>query len=290
MFHPTPRPFTIADYDPHELTISQLVIWFRQSVKYKGWTDHTRDCFNYGILQVEDYFGDWPCHEVTPRALAAWQEANWQKAAATSQRLSYIRSIFDHALRYGAVEYNPALFIKGHVTSTAHRTWPEDYISLVITTAPKEIARPILWQWRTCLRCGDVLRIAPNMIADHYLNITESKTGKQLFIPLHNDLQVDLLEHPPIGDRLFYNFIGAEWRGTAAFAQALQRWQKRNELSCDYTTHGIRRAGITALINAGATATEVSAITGQSQRTVDYYSSDFNRLKLARSAMAKLDV
>lgn len=50
----------------------------------------------------------------------------------------------------------------------------------------------------------------------------------------------------------------------------------------------MRKAAITSLIEAGCTAAEVSAVTGQTMQMVEHYAAARNRAQLAQSAMQKM--
>lgn len=51
--------------------------------------------------------------------------------------------------------------------------------------------------------------------------------------------------------------------------------------------HGLRKSAVCFLLEAGCTAAEVSAITGQTLEMVEHYAADFDRQRLAARAIAK---
>ncbi|MDA0341232.1 MAG: hypothetical protein O3B74_06500, partial [Proteobacteria bacterium] len=55
----------------------------------------------------------------------------------------------------------------------------------------------------------------------------------------------------------------------------------------DLQPHGLRKNAVIALLEAGATVHEVSAITGQTPQMVEHYAREVNQEVLADSAMAK---
>ena len=53
--------------------------------------------------------------------------------------------------------------------------------------------------------------------------------------------------------------------------------------------HGLRKNAVNALLEAGCTIAEVSAITGQTHQVVEHYAAQVNRRKLGKSAIVKFE-
>ena len=53
--------------------------------------------------------------------------------------------------------------------------------------------------------------------------------------------------------------------------------------------HGLRKNAVNALLEAGCTIAEVSAITGQTHQVVEHYAAKVNRRKLGKSAIVKFE-
>lgn len=49
--------------------------------------------------------------------------------------------------------------------------------------------------------------------------------------------------------------------------------------------HGLRKSAVVTLLEAGCTAAEVAAITGQSMQMVEHYARQVNQKKLAAAAI-----
>jgi len=59
------------------------------------------------------------------------------------------------------------------------------------------------------------------------------------------------------------------------------------QIGAHYTWHGLRKNAVNALLEAGCSTAEVSAITGQSLQVVEHYARGRDERALARAAMAK---
>lgn len=277
----------LLDYDLRNVTLRELIDDYLDSPFYARLSRITRRDRFANLQHLQDYFGaERLVTSFKVRDIALLQDEFAHQPHKANRNVSLMSVLFTLAVRRGIILYNPAMPISKLRSVKTYRTWPVDVITHVIDNAPEEIARPVLWQWRTCLRPGDLCALRHNHIEGDIIKIRETKTRKDLFIPLHSSLVDDLVLRPKQ-----ILFTGLRWQEPLSrenFALLLRRWFKSEGIS-GYSPHGLRRSGIVAFIEAGASIQEVRAITGQSTRIVEHYAADFNRKKLATSAMAKLD-
>ena len=115
-----------------------------------------------------------------------------------------------------------------------------------------------------------------------------AQSGTKLAIPLHTDLLFELSSRPakPL-HAILTSSTGSRWK-YHGFYTALKKEQVRLGVDNTASIHGIRRASVVSLLECGCTIEEIMAITGQSSKIVLYYGADFERSKLAKSAMEKL--
>jgi integrase len=68
------------------------------------------------------------------------------------------------------------------------RPWPVWAYSLIEEHAREDVRRAVLLARYTGQRQSDVLRMAPADVEDGGINVVQQKTGKELWVPLHDDL------------------------------------------------------------------------------------------------------
>jgi integrase len=65
------------------------------------------------------------------------------------------------------------------------------------------------------------------------------------------------------------------------------KWHRISGLPKHYSAHGLRKAGCRRLAEAGCSANEIAAWSGQSLREVERYTRAADQARLARNAMAR---
>jgi integrase len=152
-------------------------------------------------------------------------------------------------------------------------------------------------------RKGDVLRMRWDDITDGVLHIAaQEKTGKELFIPVHQILAAELarvhaelvakmaegriVEINPDEGTIITKLDGDQYT-KGGFKRTWEKQRDRFDLGgCHW--HGLRRNSVNFLLEADCSIAQTSAITGQSFEMVQHYAKQVNQRKLAEQAMNKL--
>lgn len=275
---------------PVEGSMTMLIQKYRATDSFQNLKAATKGKYEQHLTKIIGVWGHLPAAEISPSDIAALQDKVARAGAprVADQLVSRLKVIFDLAIRLGLVTSNPANSISRQHKSKPHQTWKAEDLGYLITNARADVGVVILWLWRTGLRIEDCLSIDASMIKQNVLHIVESKTGTSLAIPLHRDLQTELFgrKAKPL-HAILTNSNGKRW-GYQGFYSALKKERARLGIETGASIHGIRRAAVVSLLEAECTIEETMAVTGQSSKMVLYYGADFERSKLAKSAMEKL--
>jgi integrase len=113
----------------------------------------------------------------------------------------------------------------------------------------------------------------------------QEKTGTELLIPLHKNLR-EVIQASKIGHLAFIVTQGGGVYSLLLLVQASMRTAELPHCSA----HGLRHAAARRMANAGASTSEIAAITGhRSLGEVSRYTRSADQRKLAASAMAKVE-
>jgi integrase len=173
--------------------------------------------------------------------------------------------------------------------SDGHHTWTDDEV------AQFEAAHPIGTKARLALalglytaqRRGDVVRMGPQHIRAGVLTVRQAKTGTALAIPVHPLLRA-ILDATPTGHLTLLVTKSGKSYGANDFSEQFRKWCDDAGLLQACTFHGLRKAALTRLADAGCTAHEISAISGhKSLKEVERYTRAADQARLARNAMAR---
>ena len=281
----------LDSYPAERVTLDLALSSWLQSRQFLGYSNKTKKLTLGMCGYIRTHWGDWPVQDFRVSDFAFIRDENQHRATLAVNLISMLRSVFTHAMEFGVIDWNPARGVVCYRTSTPIKMWDYETFDYVQRHADPLLAVPLLWMRWTCLRVGDALSLQKHHIKGDWLEVTESKTHNTLFIPLSKPLRQDIAKRKnglEDHDWLFVNSAGTGWFQSNLLGK-LKRFLVKHNLP-DYSFHGLRKLGITHLVNNGASHAEISAITGQSQRTVEYYASGYDKLKLARQAMEKIDV
>ncbi|MDP7230079.1 MAG: tyrosine-type recombinase/integrase [Alphaproteobacteria bacterium] len=151
-------------------------------------------------------------------------------------------------------------------------------------------------------RSADILTMKWTDIAGDEVHVVQEKTGAEIWVPLHPDLQAELAVTERRGKTIIAaELLRADGQRSATAGQPLSKdafkkyWERErkrlglNSTQFENTLHGLRKNATINLLEAGCTNSQVKAITGHSTDVmVNLYSKRVNQRRQAREAMDKV--
>lgn len=241
------------------------------------------------LENLRENHGDKPV-TLLPKSWVKKQMAGMASTPAQANRwLQLLRQLLDFAIDEELIDSNPARLVKKFREGPGHEPWPEDEISKFESRWPvgtKERLAFDLFLF-TGQRIGDVARMKRSDIRDNAIRVVQEKTGAELWVPIHPQLDASLAALPSSGLALLQRQTGQPYT-----KGGLDNWFRRKReaagISPGLSPHGLRKAAGRRLAEAGATAHEIMAILGhRSLREVQRYTSDADQRRNAIAAMKK---
>ena len=201
-----------------------------------------------------------------------------------------LSSLMSWSIPRGWRTHNPCAKIRMLRIGKGYAPWTWEHIETF-----RMHARADLW-WAAALalysgqRQADVLGMLWSDIQEGLLSVTQSKTGKKLWIPMHENLRAMLAEIPRLSVHVLTNSRGVPWTTDgfkSSWGDELKRDVFKEHSEKQLVFHGLRKSAVVFLLEAGCTDAEVSAITGQSRGMVVHYARQVNQKKLAAAAVLK---
>jgi integrase len=171
-----------------------------------------------------------------------------------------------------------------------YATWTEDEIAQFeayypIGSKPRLALALGLY---TAQRRGDVVRIGRQHIRDGVLTVRQQKTGAMLAIPVHSELAA-IIAATSIGHLTLLITRTGKSYGANDFSEVFRSWCDAAGLPQHCVFHGLRKAALTRLADAGCTAHEIAAISGHKTLSeVQRYTKAADQARLARAAMERI--
>jgi len=237
------------------------------------------------VVRIRAKWGDKPVASLAARHIEKWQDELVDTPGKANNMLSCVKKVLAFGVRRGYRSDNPALGIS-KLKLGEHRSWTDDELAKFekkwkVGTRPRLAYALALY---TGQRKGDLLTMTWGHIEDEFIRVAQEKTGARLRIPIHPALTDALPPRSTSTARLLP--IKSRWFGqimTQAIRKALG---KRS--GC--VLHGLRKAAARRLAEVGCSAHEIMSITGhRTLSEVQRYTRDAGQLKLANSAMRKLE-
>lgn len=218
-----------------------------------------------------------------------------EKAAtppAQKNLLKTLRGFFDYCVSVQLRSGNPTTGMKVSVPKSSGFTpWTEADIAQfeakhAIGTKPRLALALLLY---TAQRRADVVLMGRQHLRDGGLYVKQQKTGIELDIPIHPELQV-ILDATPSGQLTFLVTSFGKGFTAAGFTNWFREQCRFAELPKGISAHGLRKASCRRLAEAGCSAHEIAAISGHATLAeVQRYTKAADQKRMAKAAMKTVE-
>jgi integrase len=272
-------------------SLNAALVRYYESRDFKEELSPTTQAMRRAIFERwrQDY-GDMPIASLPQKYIERVLETMKQHAARNW--LKAIRSLMTFSVQHELIRSDPSLGIKLRKIkkSDGHHTWTEQEI------AQYEAFYPIGTKARLALalglytaqRRGDVILMGRQHIRDGVLSIKQQKTGSEVSVPVHPHLQT-VLDATPSKHLTFLITKTNKPYPANDFSEQFRAWCDAAGLPQRCKFHGLRKAALTRLADAGCSVHGVAAISGhKTLKEVERYTKRYDRERAAREAMAQM--
>ena len=253
---------------------------------------------------------DLPLEHVTAKDIRSYRDVELKKGvsnATANLSMKIVSMAFHKAVRQGKLKFNPCVGLDTLDEESAEREpFTLDEIKRLVNAATGDWKTAILAAYFTGARLGDVanMRWSAIDLDKRLISFTPKKTkrGKKILrIPLHPDLEKELLKRPGVGNApLFPNLEGRETGGrhglSAEFAAVMQKAGVRGEIirhtkngrgNRTKSFHSLRHSFVSTLANLGVSRELRGVLAGHaSERINEAYTH--RQIALLQNAIAAL--
>jgi len=279
-----------ADQPPARGSFNVLIGAYQASPEWAALAPRTRAEWVRHLNYVKAAWGGLLVAGVETRHVVALRDSRASTPADANNLVRATLAMITWSVLRGWRSDNPCRLVPRFKLGEGYAPWSWDCIDHFQAHARPELRHAAALALYTGQRMSDVLAMKWGHIVDGLIAVTQSKTGKKLWLPLHTRLRAQLSEI----DRKSV-FILTSTRGTPWTVDGFKAsWS--NELNTTVMAmlrdrrcvfHGLRKSAVVMLLEAGATDAEVAAVTGQSRQMVEHYSRQVNQRKLAAAAILK---
>lgn len=262
------------------ITVPQLVKLYESSPEFRKKAPSTRRTYSTYLPRFSAAFPTAPAEEIERKDIMRLIDSMGETTGAANMTLAVIGALYTWGRKRQHVTTKPTAEIDGFET-TDYEPWPEWLIEKALADNDGLIRSAVGLLYFTAQRIGDVCKMRWSDVRDGKIYITQQKTSTELEIPVHTSLLSVL---PPKEAPTILHHGGKRYSPTT-IRQKLQEWAKGH--GQEVVPHGLRKNAVNALLEAGCSTGETSAISGQSLQIVEHYGKKRNRSKLASAAILK---
>lgn len=270
-------------------TMRALAISYYNSLGFRSLKPSSRAIYRRIIDRFCREHGDKRVATLQRGHIVKLMAARAEKPGSANGLHKVLRAMMQHAVETGLRADDPTRDVKViRVKSDGYHSWTESEIGQFearhIVGSRARLAFALLLY--TGQRRSDVVRMGRQHIRDGALQVRQLKTGAELSIPVHPELDAIIAETPTNHLTFLTTQFGQPFTA-AGFGNWFREQCDLADLP-DCSAHGLRKAAARRLAEAGCTAHEISAITGHaSLRELARYTKAVDQKKLAAAAMEK---
>lgn len=286
---PAVPPPGVAKVIPRSL--DDLAVQFYRSPAWAELRASTQDNYRRIIERLRGKHGTKPVAMLDAKGVRMILAERKDQPSAANHVLRLLRMMLALAIEDEWITADPTLGIKRRKEAQKGFTpWTDEDIAAYEAKHPsgtrERLALALLLY--TGQRRSDVVRMGWQHVRNGRIELRQVKTETPLTIPIHPALAAELRRIPK--DQLtFLRTAGGEAFTPNGFFQRFKGWREAAGLPAGLGPHGLRKATGRRLVEAGCEAWEVGSILGHvTLSEMQKYTADFNRKKMADSAMGKI--
>jgi enterobacteria phage integrase len=274
----------------HADSLGKLIIDFYGSRLFTDRKPSTRQLYKYALEPVAKEHG----HRSASTMTAEHAEKIINKIGAKRPGMgnltrAVMRRVMQFAVKTKVRKDNPFLGIEAFKVGE-HHTWTDAELKKFedkwrLGTRQRLAYALLLY---TGQRVGDVTRMGRADVSDGLIHVVQQKTGAELWVPIHPELQRAMKALPAKGLTLVGDANGRPLK-RAALSALMRAAIAQAGLPSRCVSHGLRKAAMRVLAESDATANQIASISGhKTLKEVERYTKAADQKKMARLAMGKV--
>lgn len=270
-------------------SFAALVRSYRASPRYRNLKPRTGKDYDKFLDFFQEIMGDRNPAHLQRKDVIRLRDTNAAKVYFANYSLRVLRILMEHCVDLGWRETNPVRGVSELKTAKSEREpWPSDLLALYRSECPLGTRERLVMELciGTGQRIGDVLEMRWSDIRDGAVFVRQSKTSKELWVPILPELQAALAGASRHSVYILTNERGSNkwsYRGASA---AVRKVRERINATA-YDIHSWRYNAACELLEAGCADDLIAAVTGQSPAMVQHYTRKVRQRLRAIEAQRK---
>jgi hypothetical protein len=174
-------------------TFHDLIAAYKLSPEFRSKAVATQRDYERYLAIIKEVWGDLLVSGLRPKNVLTLRDAWAATPVAANHLISVTKTLINWGIPRDFSEGNPCLAIaKLASEERGARPWPIWAYGLIEAHAREDFRRAVWLARYTGQRQADVIRMSKADLEDGGIKVTQQKTGKKLWIPLHADLKEEM--------------------------------------------------------------------------------------------------
>jgi len=278
-----------------------LIADYKASPEWAQMSESTRTDWARYLARIEELWGDLEVAGIEAPEVISLRDLWAHQPATANATLRCLSALMSWSIPRRWRTTNPCEFVPKLKGGPGYAPWPMEFVRLAELHLPKHLWWAVALALYSGQRQEDCLVMRLDAIRDGVMSVSQGKTGKDVWIPVHRDLRAVLEKIPKRATTVLSSSNGTPWTTDgfrASWRKALAVPRQKGAIlpvghplwpikRAGLVFHGLRKSAVVMLLEAGCTTAEVQAITGQSMDMVEHYSKQVNQRRLAAAAILK---
>jgi integrase len=237
-------------------------------------------------------YGDLPIDQLKRRHIKRILARYADTPHAAADILTLLRKLTGVALDEEWIENDPTFRIKWRPPYKGWRAWTLEELRAFLQRWPIGTTPRLVFMLAltTGSRRKDIAKMKPADLDGEGIEVVQSKTGKRVWIPLHDLLREAMAAMNTYGETIVVTQYGRPF-SHKALGMRMADWCKAAGIGPGTTLHGLRKTLGKLLAENEATTRQIMEILGHDDMEhTALYTREAEQKKLARDGMAKLDL
>jgi integrase len=272
-------------------TVGALTCEYLQSPAFANLKPSSKRSYRIVLDRFGKLHGHRMVHDMPRAKVAAYiGSVGVETPSMANVTKSVLHRLLAQAVRLGYRSDNPADEIDSYRGGT-HHTWTNGQLAAFEARWPlgtrERLAYALLLH--TGQRVGDVAKMRRADISGGAIAVEQEKTGAVLSVPISAELDAALKAGPANGLNLVGDPTGRPVKGPA-LSRLIKQAARAAGLPRECVPHGLRKAQMRRLAEAGASTKEIASVSGhKTLQEVERDTAAADQKRLSHSAIAKLN-
>ena len=265
------------------MTVPVLVDLYQRGAAYGALAPASRKLYDIYLRRLEKALPTAPVTGITRGDMRTLLDKMAATPGAANAFLRTSGALFAWAVEREHIAKNPCDGI-APMGGGEHEPWPAGVLRAGLAAEDAAVRLLVNLLYYTAQRLGDVLGMQWSDVKDDRITVVQDKTKKPMKIPIHSALKTELATRSQSEGPICLTIHGKPMRDDNA-RKILKAFSA--SAGAPSVPHGLRKNAVIALLEAGCSAAQTAAVSGQSLLMVEHYAKQRDQSALADAAMQR---